>query len=74
MLKRYMLMCRNAKGVHGKQKIGNPWPRSFQVSKDEGLVIEPFVWKQWVPIIGRRNQLTGTAMAVAIFDSKVRFF
>jgi len=27
-----------------------------------------------VPIIGRRNQLTGTAMAVAIFDSKVRFF
>ena len=25
MLKGYMLICRNAKGVHGKRKIGNPW-------------------------------------------------
>jgi len=24
MLKGYMLMCRNALGVHGKQKFGNP--------------------------------------------------
>ena len=25
MLKGYMLICQNAKGVHGKRKIGNPW-------------------------------------------------
>jgi len=27
MLKGYMLIWRNAKGVHGKQKVGNPWAR-----------------------------------------------
>ena len=25
MLKGYMLICRNAEGVHGKRKVGNPW-------------------------------------------------
>jgi len=25
MLKGYMLTCRNAEGVHGKKKVGNPW-------------------------------------------------
>jgi len=26
MLKGYMLIFRNAEGVHGKRKVGNPWP------------------------------------------------
>jgi len=25
MLQGYMLICRNAEGVHGKKKVGNPW-------------------------------------------------
>ena len=25
MQKGYMLLCRNAKGVHGQRKVGNPW-------------------------------------------------
>ena len=25
MLKGYMLICRNAEGVHGKRTVGNPW-------------------------------------------------
>jgi len=25
MLKGYMLIFRNAEGVHGKRKVGNPW-------------------------------------------------
>ena len=25
MLKGYMLICRNAEGVHGQRKVGNPW-------------------------------------------------
>ena len=24
-----MLICRNAEGVHGKKKVGNPWSKSF---------------------------------------------
>jgi len=28
MLKWYMLMCRNAEGVHGKQKVGSPCSKS----------------------------------------------
>jgi len=27
MLKGYILICRNAKWVHDKRKVGNPWPR-----------------------------------------------
>jgi len=27
MLKGYMLICQNAKGVHRKRKVGNPWFR-----------------------------------------------
>jgi len=27
MLKGYTLICRNAVGVHGKRKVGNPWSR-----------------------------------------------
>jgi len=27
MLKEYMLICRNAEGVHGKRKVGNPCSR-----------------------------------------------
>jgi len=30
MLKGYMLICRNAEGVHGKRKVGNPWARLIQ--------------------------------------------
>ena len=25
MLKGYIRLCRNAEGVHGKRKVGNPW-------------------------------------------------
>jgi len=28
MLKGYMLICRNAKGVHGQRKVGNLWIRA----------------------------------------------
>jgi len=24
-----MLICRNAEGVHGKRKVGNPWSKSM---------------------------------------------
>jgi len=30
ILKGYMLICRNAEGVHGKSKVGNPWYRQTQ--------------------------------------------
>jgi len=30
MLKGHMLIFRNAEGVHGKTKVGNPWSRSYQ--------------------------------------------
>jgi len=28
MLKGYMLIYRNAEGVHGQRKVGDPWSRS----------------------------------------------
>jgi len=28
ILKKYMLICRNAEGVHGKQKVGNSCSKS----------------------------------------------
>ena len=31
MLKGYILICRNAEGVHGKRKIGNPWNKGYRM-------------------------------------------
>jgi len=25
ILKGYVLICQNAKGIHGQRKVGNPW-------------------------------------------------
>jgi len=32
MPKGYMLTSRNAEGVHGKRKVGNPWARGTRIS------------------------------------------
>jgi len=29
MLKGYMVICRNAEGIHGKRKVGNAWVKAF---------------------------------------------
>jgi len=35
MLKEIMLLCRNAEGVHGQKKVGNPCARAYDyVSED----------------------------------------
>ena len=31
MLKGYMLLCRNAEGVHGQRNVGKPCPRAIKV-------------------------------------------
>jgi len=33
MLKWYMLIFRNAEGVHGQRKVGNPWIISTRASR-----------------------------------------
>jgi len=30
MQKGYMLICQNAEGVHGKQKVGNPCSKTYR--------------------------------------------
>jgi len=41
MLKGYVVICRNAEGVHGQRKVGNPWSssmRSFAAGTPVGLL------------------------------------
>jgi len=35
MLKGYMLICRNAEGVHGQRNVGNPWVRRLRIRRTE---------------------------------------
>jgi len=34
-----MLVCRNAEGVHGQEKVGNPWFRTSRTIRG--------CWEQW---------------------------
>jgi len=38
MLKGYVFICRNAEGVHGKKKAGNPWSNNKRSSLERRFV------------------------------------